>query len=282
MGVDPPPVGQLAAGAVVPGPVAPRPELDACRPLPPQRLVRRQRRDHLGRRGARPEQHAKGHRVLERLVHPLSQVRQHRVRRVAEQREPPAAPPGQRRPVVHSPLEPGAAWAADRLDHRADHRIPAREVRGERDGVTGGRPRLAHRRPRRNEPHVVEELPCPHREHQEVLALADPHPHRPGRVPRQPRHQPPVGHHPGEHRLRRRHHETLQHRVNAVRPDHHVRLSGGAVSEAHRRPVRVLREPCAPVPCPHHVGRQFRREHREQVGTVDAYVPRPGELMRLM
>jgi hypothetical protein len=42
-------------------------------------------------------------------------VRQHRVRRVAEQRQPPAASPGQRRPVVQSPLEAAAARLAGAL-----------------------------------------------------------------------------------------------------------------------------------------------------------------------
>ena len=60
----------------------------------------------------------------------LAEVRQHRVRRVAEQRQPSAAPPGQRHAVIHPPLEPAAARSADRGDDLPDYRVPAGEVRG--------------------------------------------------------------------------------------------------------------------------------------------------------
>ncbi len=97
---------------------------------PPQPLVYGQRPRHASRTGAGAQQRGQRHGILQRLVHTLAQVRQHRVRRVAEQRQPPAAPSGQRRTVVHPPLEPAAAWPADRSDDLPDNRVPAREVRG--------------------------------------------------------------------------------------------------------------------------------------------------------
>src|SRR5579875_3910632 len=258
--VDPPPVGQPGAGAVVAGAVAPRAELDARGPAAPQPLVGGKRPRDPGRARAGAEQRRQRHGVLEGLVDALAQVRKHRVRRVAEQRQPPVAPPGQRRAVVQSPAEPAAARPADRCDDLADERIPAREVRGQRGRVAGRRPRLAHRRRRRHESHVVQQPPGPHREHQEVPALAHPHPHRAGRVLVQARHQAAVGHHPGEHRLRRLHHEPLQHGVDAVRPDHHVCGGRGAVGEDDRGAAAVLAEAGAPVAGPHRAGRQPGRE----------------------
>ena len=107
--VDPPPVGELAARAVVAGAVAPGPELDLRRPVPPQLLICSQRSRHACRTCAGAEQLGQRHGVLQRLVHALPQVRQHRVRRVPEQRQAPAAPPRQWHPVVHPPLKPAAA-----------------------------------------------------------------------------------------------------------------------------------------------------------------------------
>ncbi len=116
-----------------------------------------------------------------------------------------------------------------------------------------------------------------------MLALADPHPHRVGRVLIQARHQTAIGHHPGEHGLRRSYHEPLQDGVDAVRPDHHVCRGCGPVGEAGRRAVGLLAETDAPMPGPYRARWQLRGQQRQQIGPVDPGVLSwPGELIRLV
>ena len=86
-----------------------------------------------------------GSELFERLRGALSRVRQHRMRRVAQQRQPSFAPAGERCAVIHAPLEPAATRPADRRDDLSDQRVPAREVRGQRGWVAGRRPRLPDR-----------------------------------------------------------------------------------------------------------------------------------------
>ena len=134
-----------------------------------------------------------------------------------------------------------------------------------------------------DEAHVVQQLPGPHREHQEVLALSHPHPHRVGRVRIQARNQAAIGHHPGEHGLGRGYHEPLQCGVDAIRADHHVGRGGAPVGENGRGAAGILTETRAPVPGPHRARRQLPGQQRQQVSPVDPDVPSwLGELIRLV
>ncbi len=114
-------------------------------------------------------------------------------------------------------------------------------------------------------------------------ALAHPHPHRVGRVLSHARHQTAIGHHQGEHGLRRSYHEPLQCGVDAVRPDHHVRLGRGPVSEVDRGPAGILAETRAPMPGTHRARWQLPSQQPKQVGPVDPDVLSwLGELIRLV
>ena len=71
--------------------ILPRAKLNLRHTLATQSLVGQQRRRdgrcvHLG------QDHCERHAVLDRLVGPLTQMRQHRMCRVAEQRQPPFGP----------------------------------------------------------------------------------------------------------------------------------------------------------------------------------------------
>ena len=115
-----------------------------------------------------------------------------------------------------------------------------------------------------------------------MLALPHPHPHRACRI-HHARHQAAIGHHPGEHGLRRSYHEPLQDGVDTVRPDHHVCRGRGPVREADRRAASILAETRAPMPGPHYPRWQLPGQQRQQVGPVDPDVlPWPGELIRLV
>ena len=116
-----------------------------------------------------------------------------------------------------------------------------------------------------------------------MLALAHPHPHRTGRVLIQARHQAAIGHHSGEHGLRRSYHGPLQDGVDTVRPDHHVCRGCGPVRETDRRAVGILAEARAPMPGPHRARWQLPGQQPKQVGPVDPDVLSwPGELIRLV
>jgi hypothetical protein len=116
-----------------------------------------------------------------------------------------------------------------------------------------------------------------------MLTLAHPHPDRAGRVLLQARDQTPVSDHPGEHGLCWSYHEALQHRVDAVRADHHVCRGGGPVGEHGRGAARILAETGAPVPGPHRARGQLPGQQRQQVGPVDPDVlSGQGELIGLV
>jgi hypothetical protein len=102
-----------------------------------------------------------------------------------------------------------------------------------------------------------------------MLALAYPHPHRIGRLLIRAGHQAAVRHDSGERGLRCRHHETLQYRMDAVRPDHNVGRGRRAVSEPRRGASRILAKSRAPVAGPHRARRELAGQQGEQIGPVN-------------
>ena len=240
----------------------PRGQHHLRRPWAPHPLVGRERRDRVARRrGERVREHRP---VLKRLARALSQVGQHRVRRVAEQRDPPRRPPGDRVPVVERPLVPGLA----RLEQPQQRRVPVRVPLGDLGPLAPRHPglvpvgvvvvvrdhvdqllaaqRVEHDRAVRTEPlpevgrHVGQRAAA-HRRRRDDRPVAD-LPGEPGRV--RPEQRGPDG------------------GVDAVRADDHVRLGFGAVGEPRDRRIPAAVHRDAPLAERHQAGQAARRRAR--------------------
>ena len=184
----------------------------------------------VGARQNRRERHP----VLDRLVRALPQMRQHRVRGIAEQAEPPVGPGRQRLAVVERPAE-RRLHVPQQLP---DTRVPAGEFAAQTVRIAGRRPRLLHLLVGRHEAHIVDHLSGAHRKGEEMLSRAEPHLPALDRPMRNAfmRHEAPVGDGAVEHRPRRRKRIRPQLGMDAVGRDHDVGLRRSAVGEGRRAP----------------------------------------------
>ena len=217
--------------------------LDGTGPRDTQRLVAGQHRlepvqcragQELGQRD----------RVLDRRVRPLAVVRQHRVRRVAEQHHPAAAPAQQRAADEKSPAKPVLHGA----DHLGDRGMPTLEGSQRLAGLAFGLPAVAMRPVRRalDDGQEIDVLaPTANGVVEEMRAR--PHPELDGLRVRQRgqtrgRHDAAESAGAGVDRALAAGNEAPDQRADAIRPDCQVRLSNTAVGEAELDAVPVVDE----------------------------------------
>jgi hypothetical protein len=209
--------------------------------------------------------------ILDRLRRALREERQHRVRRIAEQRDAPLGPAVERVAVVQRP----ALRAAGRVDQLQHALVPARESRAQVGDVAVGRPRLETPVAGRHDRHHVDQLVGSDRVVHEVAPGPDPQ-----RLHRAQRHlRRAVGRHQATERAQAREaridgcrDRALHGRVDAVGADHHVGRDLGAFARAalqrERDPVGVLRHAdAAPVEAELLAGQCLLQQAR-QIGAV--------------
>ena len=195
-------------------------------------------------------------------------MRQHRMCRVAEQRQPALGPGRQRLTVVERP----AKCLVDLLQHVPDARVPTFELAAQHRWIPGRGPRFLHFLIGRHEADVVDHRAVTNREDQEVPGRTGPHlpaVHRPVRQALA-RDQTSIGNGAVKDGLRGRKDVGAQFGVDSVGGNHDVGLGGGAVGEFDAGHVAVLLEADGTVAGMDDPGGQVGGEEIDEVGAVHA------------